>query len=90
MFARYAAVAGLLLAACTPAPALPPQFAAAPFMTRAEVPLRSGPADSASTIALLPPRTPLLSLETGPTEWKVDTPDGAGWLYVGYISPRGN
>lgn len=88
---RCAALAALLISGCDlppPPPPIPPQFAAAPFMTRAEVALREAPSDTAPTVALLPAGTPLMSLEPGPLQWKVESPSGPGWLYIGYISPR--
>jgi hypothetical protein len=89
---RYA-ITGLILvsglSSCgTPPPPLPARFSAAPYVTLAEVGLRAAPSDAAPTISLLPPTTPLLFLESGPGEWKVDTPSGIGWLYTGYIAPR--
>ena len=85
---RPALFAALLVTACAPPPPLPAQYAAASFVTNAEVPLRFAPADTSATVALLPAGTPLLPLDTSPGKWRVDSPLGVGWVYTGYIGAR--
>jgi|SRR5215469_8781954 len=65
-----------------------PDFAAARFVTTAEVNLRSGLEDETSVVAVLPEGTPVVPVGIGSECkcWKVTSPAGVGWLYTSYIA----
>ena len=63
----------------------------AKFQTVAEVALRSGQDDDSGVVAMLPKGTPVVPVGWVGSEcvcWKVDTPQGTGWLYTRYIDLR--
>ncbi|HVC52129.1 MAG TPA: SH3 domain-containing protein [Stellaceae bacterium] len=61
------------------------------FYTNATVALRSGQDDESEMVAMLPRGTPVIPVgQVGGecTCWKVETPQGTGWLYTQFISLR--
>jgi uncharacterized protein YraI len=82
---RAILVAGLLLTGCAA------DLQTAKFQTVAEVALRSGQDDESSVVAMLPKGTPVVPVGWVGAEcmcWKVDTPQGTGWLYTRYVDLR--
>ena len=67
-----------------------PDFSTAPFVTTAEVNLRSGLEDETEVVAVLPEGTPVVPVGIGSecVCWKVASPQGVGWLYTRYIAGR--
>jgi uncharacterized protein YraI len=85
---RAISVAALMLAGCA---IMQPDMTTAKFQTVAEVALRSGQDDESSVVAMLPKGTPVAPVGWVGAEcvcWKVDTPQGTGWLYQRYIDLR--
>jgi hypothetical protein len=81
-------VAALMLAGCA---IMQSDMTTAKFQTVAEVALRSGQDDEASVVAMLPKGTPVVPVGWVGAEcmcWKVDTPQGTGWLYTRYLDLR--
>jgi len=72
----------LLLAGCAP-------DRPAEFFTNADVELRSGQGEEATVVAMLPRGTPVVPAGWVGSEcrscWKVETPQGKGWVYTRFL-----
>jgi hypothetical protein len=82
---------GLLVAGCFDRFTQLALFPHSQFVTIADVDLRSGQDDESSIVAHLPKGTIVTPIgQVGsecPACWRVDTPQGIGWLYTGYLAP---
>ena len=84
-------VAGLLLAGCFDRFTQLALFPHSQFVTTADIDLRSGQDDESSIVAHLPRGTvvtPIGQVGSHCTAacWRVDTPQGIGWLYTAYLA----
>lgn len=87
----FAFAAGLPLAGCFDRV---PQLALFPhsqFVTTADINLRSSEGDASSIVAQLPKGTVVTPIGQVGSEcaacWRVNTPDGVGWVYSLYLAP---
>jgi hypothetical protein len=81
-------LAALLLSGCTTLGLAPPHQSVSIFTTNQQVALRSSQADDSAVVAVLPKGTPVSLDGRVGSEcvcWKVDTPEGTGWVYTWFL-----
>ncbi|HML11262.1 MAG TPA: hypothetical protein VK432_10405 [Stellaceae bacterium] len=87
----FVLAAGLLLAGCFDNFTQLALFPHGQFVTTNDVDLRSGQDDESSIVAHLPKGTVVTPIGQTGSEcnscWRVDTPQGIGWLYDRYLAP---
>lgn len=84
-------VVGFMLAGCFDNFAPLVVFPHSPFVTIADVDLRSGQDEDASVVAHVPKGTIVNPLGQSGSEcnscMRVDTPEGSGWIFTRYLAP---
>ena len=86
----FVIAAGLMLGGCFDRSTALVFFPHSQFVTLADVNLRSSQDDDSSIVARLPKGTVVTPIGQSGSEcnscWRVDTPQGAGWLYTYYLA----
>jgi hypothetical protein len=86
----FAIAAALILGGCFDRSTALVFFPHSQFVTVADVNLRSGQDDESSVVARLPKGTVVTPIGQSGSEcsacWRVDTPQGVGWLYTAYLA----
>jgi len=86
----FVIAAGVMLGGCFDRSTALVFFPHSQFVTVADVDLRSGQDDESSIVARLPKGTIVTPIGQSGSEcnacWRVDTPQGVGWLFTRYLA----